>query len=136
MQLMLILCITIPFYSFQSGGSNEWKIITHQDGVVLSKQVVDCTNPDVPFEFLILKVENTTDKTVRVEFSYDLVKNGQLVPSDPSDVMVSITLRPGEEIQGECAWDVEQNLSIFKGENSNSVRMDDILLASFDVQSL
>jgi len=132
-QLMLVLCISLPFYAFQSANDNEWKVVTQQDGVILSKQVVDCTNPDAPFTFLILKLENTTDKLVQVEFSFDMIKNGQLVSSNINDVSPSVTLRPGESIQGECSWTDQSKLSHFKAESANAVKFDDIVLSSFTV---
>ena len=124
MKKLLLLILTISYFSLSSFAQSEWTKVYSENDVLVEMSTLECNphNRMVPYSYAILKYTNKTNKVVDFNFEISLWYNNVLLDQTPKDagdfsVQKSFTLQPNESIQGDCDSDVNY-LRVF-GNNNN-----------------
>lgn len=130
---LLLLLVSAVLLSFQPPQESDWKVVKKQNGVILSKSVVVCHDEEARISYLVFKLENTGNKPVRVDFTYQMIKDAKPVFALLSDVSPSVDLGPGQVLEGKCSLEDDSKLTQFLSDTPDVRKFDDIVLTSFNV---
>lgn len=124
MKKLLLLIITISYFSVSSTAQSVWTKIYNENDVLIETSTIEC-NPHermVPYSYVVLKYTNKTNQVVDFNFEISLWYNGDLLDQTPRDsgdlpIQKSLKLQPNASIQGDC----ESDLNILRvfGNNNN-----------------
>jgi len=124
MKKLLLLLLTITYFSFSSFAQQEWTKIYNESDVMVEMATIECNPTDrmVPYSYVILKYTNKTNQIV--DFNFEILKwyNGVLQIENATDagdfsIQKSIKLQPNSSQVGNCDSDLDY-LRVF-GNNNN-----------------
>lgn len=133
LQTLFVACAAVALMGFGYSQEKGWEQIAAEQGVTISQKVTNCEASDMPFDFLLLKVKNTARSTVQVRIVLEKIKNGEVVPTDLNDVTISLTLKRGQEVAGNCAWADENHMCHLLAENAYTKSFDELRIKEFTV---
>lgn len=116
-KLIFLIIAILPALSFAQ--DNNWNLHKQQNGVLVYEmdKVWEDPSEGINQEMVLLKFVNNTDKKLKVEWYEVRWQGGKCINCDNyenPEYQHTITLEPGESMQGECSFDSPQGLSIFK----------------------
>ena len=85
--------------------AQQWKEYATVDGVKIYNAEVECRDNNVPPQLaVLLKIENTTNQSITIEWDLKIWYNGVEHKKDIADGEnhYSITLDPNQSIEGDC----------------------------------
>ncbi|MFO8086626.1 MAG: hypothetical protein R6T91_02305 [Bacteroidales bacterium] len=133
--LVMLFALLVPVLSF--GQETEWTLHQEKNGVMIYQMDKDWVDPSegINQEMTLLKVVNTTEQTLTIEW-YDVRwYNDQCVNcqhyEDP-EYKHSLTLSPGESLEGKCSFESPNGLSLFKKFNERESKT----LTKFELREL
>lgn len=123
MKKILLLLLTISYFSLSSFAQNTWERIYFENNIMVETTTIEC-NPNnrmVPYSYVVLRYTNTSSELVTFNFELDLWYNGVLqekVAKDSGDfpILKSLTLQPNETIEGNCKSEMDY-LRVFGNNN-------------------
>lgn len=113
----LLLILVIPFLGFAQ--NNDWTLHKEQNGVLIYNMDKIWNDPSegINQEMVLLKFVNTTDQVLTITW-YDVRWYGDNCRNcdfyDDPEYKHTITLQPGESVEGECSFSSPAGLAIFK----------------------
>ena len=84
--------------------SEQWALIHSQNGINFYSKKVTCTLYEgvKPFDYVVLKVENTTDETATISFELGTILNGECFGCGSNEAVASMTLAPKAIAENNC----------------------------------
>lgn len=84
--------------------SEQWALVHSQNGINFYAKKAECALYEgvKPFDFVVLKVENTTDETVSISFELGTILNGDCFGCGSNEAVASITLAPKSVTENNC----------------------------------
>jgi hypothetical protein len=84
--------------------SEQWALVHSQNGINFYAKKAECALYEgvKPFDFVVLKVENTTDETVSISFELGTILNGDCYGCGSNEAVASITLAPKSVTENNC----------------------------------
>lgn len=133
--LFLGLCGILNAQSIEY--TTEWKLFKEEQGIKFYYKYADCDFTDkLDAQWVLLKIENTTNKTLLIEWNLYNYFNGVcgLCKNDPNnEAHKEIKLAPNSSIEGECVSHCPKSLRIFS--KFLEFKTDD-LLTKFEIKNL
>lgn len=85
--------------------TDQWTLVHSQDGINFYAKKVVCTLYEgvKPFDYVVLKVENTTNETASISFELGTILNGECFGCGSNEAIASITLAPNAVIENNCS---------------------------------
>jgi hypothetical protein len=85
--------------------TDQWTLVHSQDGINFYAKKVVCTLYEgvKPFDYVVLKVENTTNETASISFEFGTILNGECFGCGSNEAIASITLAPNAVIENNCS---------------------------------
>lgn len=85
--------------------TDQWTLVHSQDGINFYAKKVVCTLYEgvKPFDYVVLKVENTTNETASISFELGTILNGECFGCGSNEAIASITLAPNALIENNCS---------------------------------
>ncbi len=85
--------------------SEQWALVHSQNGINFYAKKAECALYEgvKPFDFVVLKVENTTDETVSISFELGTILNGDCYGCGSNEAVASITLAPKSVTENNCS---------------------------------
>jgi hypothetical protein len=116
-KLVFLFIAIFPLLAFAQDG--EWTLHKQENGVIVYQmdKIWEDPSEGINQEMVLLKFVNTTDQKLKIDW-YDVRWYGGKCSNcdnykDPEHHH-SITLEPGESIEGKCSFDSPRALSVFK----------------------
>lgn len=84
--------------------SEQWALIHSQNGINFYAKKVACTLYEgvKPFDYVVLKVENTTDETATISFELGTILNGECFGCGSNEAVALMTLAPKSIAENNC----------------------------------
>ncbi len=116
-KIALLLIMIIPVFGISQ--TSDWELYKDQNGVLIYSMEKDWNDPSegINQEMVLLKFVNSTDQELTIEWFDVRWYGGDCVNCDnyqDPEYKHSITLAPGESLEGTCSFDSPSGLSIFK----------------------
>lgn len=125
----------LPFSSIAQ--SNDWTVFKEDQGIKFYYKYADCDFNDMPdAQWVLIKVENTTDRLLLIEWTLHSYFNGvcKLCNNDPNgEARRELKLEPHSSKEGECISSCSKALRIFS--KFISFKTDD-LLTKFEIDGV
>lgn len=85
--------------------TDQWALVHSQNGINFYAKKVTCALYEgvKPFDYVVLKVENTTIETATISFELGTILNGQCFGCGSNEAIASITLAPNAVIENNCS---------------------------------
>ena len=117
MKLLLCLFAFISISAAAQTQSNDWTLLKEEQGIKFYYKYADCDFTDIPdAQWVLLKIENTTDKILFVEWNLYNHFNGvcTLCKNDPNgEAHKELKLAANTSMQGDCISSCPKSLRIF-----------------------
>lgn len=84
--------------------SEQWSLVHAQNGINFYAKKVECALYEgvKPFDYVVLKVENTTNESVAVSFELGTILNGECFGCGSNEAVASITLASKATVENNC----------------------------------
>lgn len=85
--------------------SESWALVHSQNGINFYAKKAECALYEgvKPFDYVVLKVENTTDETVTISFELGTILNGECFGCGSNEAIASLTLAPKSTTENNCS---------------------------------
>lgn len=103
------------FNSYSYSQSNDWKLLTSENGINIYTQKAFCDLEGAPnqFEYLLFKAENTSTSELEFDIQFEIhFEEGCNGCQGTEETGTRITLKAGDSIEGSCS-NLENKLSYF-----------------------
>ena len=105
MKRIIFLCVSVLISASMWAQSESWQLYEAIDGVEIYTQEVECLENKLPDQVAYLvKVVNTTNKNIQVEWDLAIWYNGKKVTGDapnPENHHVTVVEKESE-VEGDC----------------------------------
>ncbi|RYZ22532.1 MAG: hypothetical protein EOO16_08665 [Chitinophagaceae bacterium] len=108
-----------------------WHLLKAEGGVSVYYQLLSCG----PVDHVFFKVENTGAAPVQVSWSYEVIKNGAALESNPDDANVKFEVAGGAAINGACSGGLRK-LRVFARESGSNGGIETIKLNNLSITSV
>lgn len=130
MKKLLLLLLTISYFSISSFAQQKWTKIYNESDVIVEMSTIECNPSDrmVPYTYVILKYTNKTNQIVDFKFEINKWYNGLVhieTVKDAGDfpIQKSIKLQPNQSVEGNCDSDLDI-LRVFGNNNNPKMHME------------
>ena len=84
--------------------TDQWTLVHSQNGINFYAKKAECALYEgvKPFDYVVLKVENTTDETATISFELGTILNGDCFGCGSNEAVASITLAPKSVTENNC----------------------------------
>lgn len=97
--------------------SNDWQTVLEQDGILIEYKVQECNNLNVRNQVLVLfRYTNTSNEIKTIKWSTKEFRDGECYNCERLDTpenMHSMTLSPGETIEGDGTSKMDKRVYLF-----------------------
>jgi hypothetical protein len=85
--------------------TDQWTLVHSQNGINFYAKTAVCSLYEgvKPFDYVVLKVENTTNETATISFELGTILNGECFGCGSNESLASITLAPNAVAENNCS---------------------------------
>ncbi len=85
--------------------TDQWTLVHSQNGINFYAKTSVCTLYEgvKPFDYVFIKVENTTNETATLSFELGTILNGECFVCGSNEAIASLTLAPNTAIENNCS---------------------------------
>jgi hypothetical protein len=85
--------------------TDQWTLVHSQNGINFYAKTVACTLYEgvKPFDYVVLKVENTSNETATISFELGTILNGECFGCGSNEAVASMTLAPNTVAENNCS---------------------------------
>jgi hypothetical protein len=85
--------------------TDQWTLVHAQEGINFYAKKAECALYEgvKPFDYVVLKVENTTDETATISFELGTILNGECYGCGSNEAIASMTLAPKSATENNCS---------------------------------
>jgi hypothetical protein len=138
--LFLLLLPSFPIYaqgninltSTDANSLTDWQVCKHLDlADIYYKKAVCQRNDEVSFQYLLIKVVNTSGEAIQIAWEYKLFINNEEVVKSPDDMKLQFSLDAKCSVEGKCQDEDNNKLKVFIAEGTGAS-----MINSFDLTNL
>lgn len=143
LKLVTLFLLLLPSLSISAQGNisltstdanslSDWQVCKHLDlADIYYKKIVCQPNDEVSFQYLLIKVVNTSGEAIQIAWEYKLYINNEEVVKSPDDMRLQFNLEAKCSIEGNCQVDNKNKLKLFISEGTGPS-----MINSFDLTNL
>ena len=109
--------------------ASTWHQLRQIDSVMISYKFVECET----ISYILLKVDNTSGKDVKVTWNYQLINNGTALDINPDDSKVDFNIEAGQSVKGDCDRRHKNAMIVLVSESEHLQRLTSINLLNIKV---
>ena len=116
--------------------TDQWTLVHSQNGINFYAQTSVCTLYEgvKPFDYVFLKVENTTNETVTISFELGTILNGECFGCGSNEAIASLTLAPNAATENNCSTATQGMHGLIQNRMSKTVnRFDGIQINTIKI---
>lgn len=116
--------------------TDQWTLVHSQNGINFYAQTSVCTLYEgvKPFDYVFLKVENTTNETATISFELGTILNGECFGCGSNEAIASLTLAPNAATENNCSTATQGMHGLIQNRMSKTVnRFDGIQINTIKI---
>lgn len=116
--------------------TDQWTLVHSQNGINFYAQTSVCTLYEgvKPFDYVFLKVENTTNETATISFELGTILNGECFGCGSNEAIASLTLSPNAATENNCSTATQGMHGLIQNRMSKTVnRFDGIQINTIKI---
>lgn len=116
--------------------TDQWTLLHTQNGINFYAKTSVCTLYEgvKPFDYVFLKVENTTNETATLSFELGTILNGECFGCGSNEAIASLTLAPNTAIENNCSNATQGMHGLIQNRTSKTVnRFDGIQINTIKI---